>query len=153
VEQQGLNGTADALFQTQHLLHDHFLVLHADDIYLPEDIAEVARTPWSVLGMHSDTVGSAAKLEINDEGKVTRIVEVSEHGGGPGVLNVAVYHLDMRIFEYPMVPARAGGTEFGLPQTIVATGIPLTYVPAHMWLQITAPEDIAKAETILKTML
>jgi NDP-sugar pyrophosphorylase family protein len=149
VEQQGLNGTADALWQTRHLLHDDFLVMYADDIYTREDIAAVVATPWSVLGLYSDDVGSAAKLEFGEGGKVTRIVEVNEHDGGAGVLNAAVFNLDMRLFDHEMTPAGNGKTEFGLPQTVVDTGIPLTYVEGHQWLQITEPEDIAKAEAIL----
>lgn len=149
VEQQGLNGTADALWQAKHLLHDSFLVMYADDIYASEDIAAVVATPWSVLGMHSDEVGSAAKLEFGEDGKITRIVEVNEHGGGPGILNAAVFNLDMRLFDHPMTPAGNGKQEFGLPQTVVDTGIPLTYVPGHFWLQITNAQDIAKAEAFL----
>ena len=149
VEQTELNGTAGALWSAKDFLHDDFLVLMGDDIYGRKSLADLAATPWSLLGIKSDNVIGVAKLEIDENKKITRIVERQEHSGGPGVLNTAAYMLDTRIFTYSMIPTHKGSEEYGLPQTMVATDIPLTLVVGDIWLQINAPEDIEKAERAL----
>lgn len=149
VEQTQLNGTAGALWSAKELLHDEFLVLMGDDVYDRRALAALAATSWSLLGIKSDNVVGVGKLEIDENNKIVRIIERQEHSGGPGVINTGAYMLDTRIFTYPMIPTHKGSDEYGLPQTIVATDIPLTLVVGDIWLQVNAPEDIEKAEHAL----
>jgi len=65
------------------------------------------------------------------------------------------YLLDMRAFHASPVPKAPGSGEYGLPQTVLAAAkqfnIPLHAVEAEFWIQITAPEDLAKAEEVFKS--
>jgi UDP-N-acetylglucosamine diphosphorylase / glucose-1-phosphate thymidylyltransferase / UDP-N-acetylgalactosamine diphosphorylase / glucosamine-1-phosphate N-acetyltransferase / galactosamine-1-phosphate N-acetyltransferase len=149
VEQTDLNGTAGALWSAREYLKDQFLVLMGDDIYGRQALADLAATPWSLLGVRSGDVIGVAKLETDGEGRVIHIVERQEHAGGPGIINAGAYMLDTRIFDLPMTLATKGSNEYGLPQTIVASGIPPKLVIGDIWLQVNAPEDIGKAEEVL----
>lgn len=151
VEQEKSNGTAGALWCARSVLRDSFLVMNADDIYAKEDVARAAEaTEWSVIALKVDALGSAAKIIIDKHGRVKDILESNEHNGGSGFLNTGLYCLDTKVFNLPMVPKSPGSSEFGLPQTLVKAKIPLRLIPATFWLSITTPEDLEKAEEILK---
>ncbi|RJR13607.1 hypothetical protein C4585_01875 [Candidatus Parcubacteria bacterium] len=152
VVQDTLNGTAGALWQAKDLLKDSFIVMNGDDIFAKEDIEKAACYPWSVVGIEVDDVGKAAKIVTDGADRVVNILESDEHGGGPGFLNAGLYCLDMRIFEHTMVPRHKGSDEYGLPQTIVASGVPFSLIKASHWVQITDPADLKKAEEILAKM-
>lgn len=152
VMQDTLNGTAGALWTARKLLKNSFIVMNGDDIFAREDIEKAACFPWSVVGIEVDDVGEAAKIVVDGADRVVNILERDEHGGGPGFLNAGLYCLDTRIFDYDMVPKYKGSDEYGLPQTIVASGVPFSLIRASHWVQITDPADLTKAEEILAKM-
>ena len=151
VEQDVLDGTAGALWRTKDILKDRFIVFNGDDIYAESDIAQVAATPdWSMLLKELDHVRSG---RIVSSGGSIIAIEEGDVEGGHGFTNTGLYGLDTRIFNFPMVPKAEGNSEFGLPQTMLAaskaSGIPITAVSASTWMQLTSPEDISAAETLL----
>jgi NDP-sugar pyrophosphorylase family protein len=100
----------------------------------------------------TETMGSGGKVLVGENDIVTGIEE-GDHRGTPGLMNTNLIVLDERIFEYPMVPKADGSSEYGLPQTVLkaslAGGIPLHAVYATSWIQITSPEDLARADSII----
>jgi UDP-N-acetylglucosamine diphosphorylase / glucose-1-phosphate thymidylyltransferase / UDP-N-acetylgalactosamine diphosphorylase / glucosamine-1-phosphate N-acetyltransferase / galactosamine-1-phosphate N-acetyltransferase len=153
VEQDVLNGTMAALALASPLLTDRFVVLMGDDLYAREDIdACFATGDWSVLVQSTETMASGGRMIMDAAGHIVDIEE-GDHTGKPGLMNTNLFALDPRIFEYPMIPKTAGSDEYGLPQTVVAasksSSIPLVAVEATFWFQITAPEDLERAETVL----
>ena len=139
-----------ALSRSKDLLRDRFLVLNGDDIYAPQDIANLAgSSDWTVLGLHCDDLTSAAKVVLNDDETVKEIIEASHHDGGAGYLSTGAFLLDTKIFDYPMVPKAPGSSEYGLPQTILATKHHLKLMEASYWMVITEPEDLVRAEKFL----
>lgn len=153
VEQENpAGGTAEAVWLCRELLHDRFLVMNGDNIYAADDIRACAGTPdWAVLIKEGESVRTGRVL-VNDDGCVTGIAENSEHAGEVGNSNTGLYSLDMRVFDYPPIPKAEGSTELGLPQTIVqAVGkVAIHAVPASFWIEIKNPDDLQKAEEILK---
>lgn len=154
VEQETLDGTGGALWRVRPILHDRFLVMYGDDIYARADIrAMSACAEWSVAGLKMNSLGSAAKIIIDDVGTIRNIVEREEHDGGEGYVNTGLYTFDTRVFDFPLLPKSAGSDEYGLPQTVLAASlegkIPFKLVEATQWMQITAPEDLEKAEAML----
>ena len=152
IEQEVLNGTAGALELARPILHDRFLILMGDDLYAPLDIERATQVPegsWAIAGLAVEELGSAANIEVDASGVATAVVEAADHGGGPGYVNTGLYTLDMRFFDYPLVLKSVGSNEYGLPQTMIHAGIPIVLVPATSWIQITAPEDIERAEEML----
>lgn len=150
VEQEVLDGTMGALSRAKTILKDRFLVLNGDDIYAPQDIQALSKCDgWTVLGLEMEELKSAAKVALNEDGTVKEIIEASHHEGGAGFLSTGAFLLDETIFTYPPVPKAPGSDELGLPQTILASGHPLSLIHATYWIGITAPEDLEKAEKIL----
>lgn len=154
IVQEELNGTMGALALAKPYLEDRFVVMMGDDIYSREDLEQcLASDSWAVLVEKTEHMAAGGKLVTNDEGEVVAIEE-GDHRGEPGFMNTNMFVLDSRIFEYPMVPKASGSEEYGLPQTALAASkqfnIPLQAVMATNWIQITAVEDIAKAEARLK---
>lgn len=150
VEQDTLDGTMGALLRAKDILADRFLVLNGDDLYAPADIDRLARAKdWTVLGLMKDDLHSAAKVTLNPDGTVSDIIEASHHDGSAGYLSTGAFLLDTALFAYEPRPKAPGSDEFGLPQTILASGHPLYLLEATGWLPITAPADLQKAEEML----
>jgi NDP-sugar pyrophosphorylase family protein len=155
VVQENLDGTYGALLRARPYLTGRFLVMNGDDICLSEDMKACADSPdWAMLVQEVDDFGSTGKVVLNQQGLVSAILEKEVHGGGAGLSNTANFFLlDTRVFEYPPVLRPGSDTEYGLPQTIVqAVGdVPIHPIEAHVIIRLTAPEDIAKAESILSS--
>ncbi|MDP2816140.1 MAG: sugar phosphate nucleotidyltransferase [Rectinemataceae bacterium] len=153
VEQEELNGTAGALWLAKPLLTDRFVVMMGDDLYAREDVEACFASPeWSVLVEKTETMASGGRMVMDDRGLIVDIEE-GDHTGKPGLMNTNMLALDSRLFDYPMVPKSLGSDEYGLPQTVLAaskaSGIALAAVQASFWIQVTAPEDLQKAEAAL----
>lgn len=150
VEQEELNGTAGALWQAKDILKDRFLVMNGDNLYSLEDIrACAAQKDWAVVVQKSDMVRTG-RVEVQD-GRAMRIVENTDHTGGPGYACTNLFLLDRRIFDYPLVPKTEGSKEFGLPQTMMqaAAAIPIAAIEASWWIELKDAVDLQKAEEIL----
>lgn len=148
VEQTDLNGTGGAVHACREHLSGRFLVMNGDDLYAAEDVARVAQHDFALLGMSTEDAGRFGVIVKDDEGRIVGIAEgfqTSEKR--PGIINIGVYAMDDRFFDYPLVPIGSKG-EFGLPQTLatMTEDISLTIVPATFWHPIGYPEDIATAE-------
>ena len=153
VVQETLDGTMGALALAKPFLTDRFVVMMGDDLYAKEDIEACFAAPdWSLLVQPTEQMSSGGKMIMDEAGNIVAIEE-GEHAGTKGLMNTNLFVLDPRVFEYPFVPKAEGSSEYGLPQTVVASskasGIPLQAVEATFWFQITAPEDLRKAEAVL----
>jgi NDP-sugar pyrophosphorylase family protein len=153
VEQESLDGTMGALALAAPYLTDRFVVMMGDDLYSREDIEACFAAPhWSVLVQSTDSMASGGRMVMDESGHLVKIEE-GDHVGKPGLMNTNLFALDPRVFEHPLVPKAIGSDEYGLPQTVLAasltSGIPLAVIEASFWFQITAPEDLPKAEEAL----
>ncbi len=153
VEQKALNGTMGAVALTKPYIRGRFMVMMGDDLYGTEDVLRASAMPdWVVVVEKTDAMASGGKIVLGDDGLI-RDIEEGEHHGASGFMNTNFFVLDERIFEYPMVPKAPGSTEYGLPQTVLraarAEGVRLHMAPAQSWIQVTTPEDLARAEAIL----
>lgn len=152
VVQENLDGTMGALALAKPFLTGRFVVMMGDDIYACEDIDTCIASPdWSVLAQKTEAMASGGRMVMDETGHIIDIVE-GQHTGS-GLMNTNMLVLDARLFEHPMVPKAPESQEYGLPQTVLAaslaSGIPLVAVEATFWIQVTAPEDLSKAEAIL----
>lgn len=141
-----LEGTAQALWHCKDFLNNEsFMVMMGDDIYHEDDVARVMQTQRGIL---FDTVKRPVKSGkvIIENNVVVDVIEGAELLEGD-YINTALYHLTPEIFSFDLVKIK-DREEFGLPQTLIAHAAeyPLTPVFATRWVQITAPEDIEKAE-------
>lgn len=154
VQENPTGGTAQALWLARPHLRDRFLVMNGDNIYASADISTCTHTTnWAVLVQEKDRIRTG-RVVVDQKDRITDIAENDDHGGEKGFANTGLYVLDMRIFDVVPVPKAVGSSELGLPQTMLklAHAIPIHIVRATMWIEIKAPEDLARAETLLSTL-
>ncbi len=153
VEQKELLGTGHALTLLKTLVKGKFLVLNGDDLYLAADLKKMLGENLAVLAKEVDDPGRFGVFKTDASGRLLEIIE-APHQGESKLVNIGVYTLDERIFDYPLVPIK-GGKEFGLPQTValMAKDYPVTIVKASFWIPIGYPEDIKKAEESLTSFI
>jgi bifunctional UDP-N-acetylglucosamine pyrophosphorylase/glucosamine-1-phosphate N-acetyltransferase len=154
IAQETLDGTMGALALARPYLTERFIVMMGDDIYSSGDLARMLVVPeWGMLLKHMEHMPSGGRI-VTDAKEEVKDIEEGDHRGEPGLFNTNMFVLDPRVFEHPMVPKSAGSHEYGLPQTVLAaskaSGIPLLSVLTTEWIQITAPEDIASAQTLIE---
>ena len=156
VEQGEAHGTAGALWSAKDVLKGRFLVLMGDAIYGEGDIARMAQAKdWAMGIQETPSLKEGGQVILDSKGRITRIVE-GHHKGKPGFVSTNLFLLDTRIFSCPLVPKAPDSPEFGLPQTVLAAAeqlkIPLKAVTATSWIQISAPDDLKKAEHTLQVI-
>lgn len=153
IEQKEKRGTAHALFLCKDLLKNEslFLVMFADDIHGSDGIQACLRTgELSILVSRVDDPRKFGVVEVDVNGEVIGLEEKPEHPKTNMVGN-GVYVLNNDIFDYP-VPIRENGEEH-LPERIAAmirAGHTFHAVEATFWHPIGYPEDLKKAEEVLR---
>ena len=152
VEQLELNGTAHALFQAKDLLRGKFVLMMGDDLYGKEDMKKAIQHDHAVLVRKISAPTPGGKVALTADGNLLEIIEDKKGEIADGLVNTGFYVLTPEIFKYELVAAQPGSTEFGLPQTmaVMAKNTPIKVVLADFWLNITSPEDLILAESILK---
>lgn len=151
IEQEGMEGTAGALWQAKDILKGKFLAMNGDDIYSKKDTEHCLKHEWAILVHESDAARAGGRVVVDKAHHVTNIEEGAHHGHGKILVNTGLYVLDERIFMYEPVLKEKGSEEYGLPQTMMQAvkDIHIQAVPATSWLQITTPHDLQKAEELL----
>jgi NDP-sugar pyrophosphorylase family protein len=121
-----------------------------DDIYALKDIRKCLKHEWAILVQERNPLHSGGKVIMDTHRRITGIEEGTHKGSG--CINAALYVLDTRVFDYPLIAKSSDSTEYGLPQVMMQAckDIDIHAVPATLWIQITEPADIAKAEKALE---
>ncbi|MBI4458150.1 NTP transferase domain-containing protein [Candidatus Uhrbacteria bacterium] len=153
VEQPDLKGTGMALAACAPLLAGRFVVMNGDDLYAREDIEAALKHELAILAKPAEGPGRFGAFKVDAAGNLVDIVEGGETGPG-SLINIGLYVLDRRVFDYPPVPIK-DGAEFGLPQQValMAKDHRVAILKAGFWVPIGYPEDLAKAESLLKKKL
>jgi len=140
-----IQGTGKAVWNAKDVLTEPFLVMMGDDIYHPDDVAMIMRTKGGILLDRVKKETKSGKVIIQNHAIVDIVEGALLQPGEP--INAALYHLTPEIFNFDLVKTQ-DKDEWGLPQTLIARAqdYPLIPVYATRWIQITAPEDIEKAE-------
>lgn len=156
IEQENIvGGTMDAVLQARSFLKERFFVMYGDNIYAKEDLEQAQIFgDWVVVVERREELASTAKVIIDENRLITDIIEADSHTGGRGLANTGLYLLDTRIFDYSPVKVR-GREETGLPQTMLQAlpSVPIHIVETALFVEITNPDDIEKAEKLLSTSI
>ncbi len=154
--QSEMRGTADALAAARHLIRsDRFMVLMGDDLYVRDDLAELARHRLAILGHNHDNAQGKGVIIADEDG---RLVSVRENfpEQRAGLVNAGAYMLTQDFFAYTPANANNGhAQEVGLPQTLaqMTDKHDVMIHRATAWLPITAPHDLARAEARIHEFL
>lgn len=153
IEQEEQNGPAKALHLVRDILKlgERFFFLFADDIYDPESFASLLKHPRAVL---VSPVKNPERFGIAVIDAENRILDLEEKPSEPksDLAVTGAYLFDTHIFDYEMVPHSNG--EYFLPPIMLAMNkdYPIFVERASLWIPVGYPEDLTKAEEILKNL-
>lgn len=147
-----LLGTAYSVWQTKPLLKNKFLVLNGDDLYDKKELAKLIKFDLAIgLAKAIPPRSTYLNIELDKSQNVVSARYPTEKEMKTGILlATGAYVLNKKIFKYKMV--KIGNGEYGLPQTIfkMVKNYKFKGVLMRKWVQINRPEDIKKAEKVLK---
>jgi len=153
IELKNLTGTATAVWRAKKYLgREKFLVLYGDDIYNKKELGELVKQSWA-FGLAKTIPPSPKYLNMVLDSKkyiIQALYPTAKEMKTGILISTGAYVMDSRIFKYK--PVKLSNGEYGLPQTMLAAAkdIPIKGVIMKKWLQINKPEDIKKAEKVLK---
>ena len=150
IHQQEKLGTAHALWMSRGALaDDKFLMLYADDLQSKEDIKKCLAYPLSVMVKEIDDPRRFGVVIADESDKVLDLVEKPEFPISRMALT-GVSVLDGRIFNYPARKHNNG--EYYITDSLarLAKDHDVKIVRADFWLPIGYPEDLEKAEEVLR---
>ena len=155
-----LTGTATAVWSAKKYLgkavpadrQEKFLVLYGDDLYSKKELEKLIQFDWAFgLAKSIPPTQKYLNLVLDSKKYIIQALYPTAREMKTGILiSTGAYVMDARIFKYK--PAKLANGEYGLPQTMLSTAkdIPIKGVVMKKWLQINSPEDIKRAENILK---
>lgn len=154
IEDKLLTGTAHALWQCQDILKDKFLVMMGDDIYSQEALEDCSRQDLAIACIRADRETTGSRVLLDESGRpidfVTHKMYLTLREDG-GLIFTGLYALTKEIFDYEPVKLETK-EEWGLPQTLLklAEDKPIKIVETDFWLPVGTPEELSRAEEILK---
>lgn len=157
IEDKLLTGTAHALWQTEELLNDRFIVMMGDDIYHAKSIEELLKgEELSILGKIAHTKEPGSRIVKNQDGYLESFSSLEEYSktmDDGGLIFTGLYSLTKDIFKYEPVKLETKD-EWGLPQTLLklAEDKNVQIIETNFWLPVGTPEELAEAENKLKSL-
>ena len=150
VEQKEQKGTWDAVYGAKDLLREKFIVMHCDDIGDKASFTEGAKYEYCLFVAERDNPQAYGVVELNDNGTLKTIVEKPAHPMG-NLVNAGAMILSPESLKIsPVKNARLG--EYFLTDLLaeIAKTKPVQVVRLNRWITVTSPEDLTKAEVLLK---
>ena len=149
VHQAEQKGTAHALWLCKEHINDRFLFMFADDIHGVQDIARATSFTRSMLTLTTDTPERFGIVVRHPDGTLAEMIEKPECPPS-NLASTGVMVLDEHIFEFEVKTTLNG--EFYLTDVIAeyAEKYPIAVVEQSLWIPIGYPEDVIKAEKMLR---
>lgn len=152
VWQKGKRGTYNALEQARHLLNNEpFATFFSDDIIDKETIQELIKCSLAVIATEVSDPKPFGVIVSNPDGTVA---EIEEKPALPksNLAVVAGYILTSNIFNY--APPRQPNGEFYITHALnkMAKEHSIRVVKTKIWIPISTPEDLKKAENSLRSI-
>lgn len=144
-------GTAHALSIARPFLDGRFLFLFGDDIHGAEALAELVKHPYGMLAATHPEPSKFGVIERNEDGTLKAIIEKPANPTS-NLINPGGIVLDERIFDYPAPRHESGEYYVTDPISMFAEDFPVMVVEQPLWIPVGYPEDIDKAERILKEL-
>lgn len=142
-------GTAHALSLACPFIKGKFLLLNADDILGPEALKKAVSYPLSILATPHENPERFGVISMNDDGTLAEIIEKPETPP-TNLVSTGAMVLDERLFTYEAVRHESGEYYMTHPLGLLAKDYPIQVVEQPVWIPVGYPEDIPKAEALLK---
>lgn len=149
VQENFAGGTGDALLCAEDVLKGKFLFMYGDDIHGREAIQKAIQENHAILSTCSDTPDRFGVLEVNGDGTLKAIVEKPKKPP-THLINIGGFVINDTIFTYKVLPSSSGELYVTDMLTAYAKHNPVNIIEQDLWIPIGYPEDIKKAEEILK---
>jgi len=150
VRQKEKLGTGHALHLCKKFLgREKFLMLYADDLQSKTDLTDLLKHPLALLVRRVKDPRRFGVVAADKKGRILEIVEKPEHPVS-NLASTGVKVLDSRIFKYPLVQHPNGEYYITYPLAQLAKEHKMMAVEASFWIPIGYPEDIKKAEKVLR---
>jgi bifunctional UDP-N-acetylglucosamine pyrophosphorylase/glucosamine-1-phosphate N-acetyltransferase len=141
-EQKKAKGTGSALRAAKPLLRNgHFLLLHGDDLYHPDDLQNCLQDMPIVLTKESAHPERFGVCIIGENNRLIDIIEKPQNPPG-NLVNVGVYLLTQDIFSIPPCYLPNGESNLAAQIGALAQKRPIHAIKARFWHPIGYPEDI-----------
>tara|TARA_Y100001935_G_C17202208_1_gene455608 strand:+ start:118 stop:753 length:636 start_codon:yes stop_codon:yes gene_type:complete len=146
--QEELTGTAGAVRLCEAVLEERFMVIPADDIHGKEAIEKAVGAESAILVSRSDTPERFGVVE-EKEGVLVGIEEKPEKPKS-NLVSTGAMVLGKDIFDYE-APQTASG-EYYLPDMLkqYAKDHTVSVIEQDLWIPLGYPEDVERAEEILR---
>lgn len=154
VEDPSLTGTAHALWKAKDILQGRFLVMMGDDVYDQKTLEQCTRYDFAIACKKFRREETGSRILLDETGNLINFVthklylSLREDGG---LVFTGLYSLTTDIFTYEPVKMETKD-EWGLPQTLLkaAKDHPIAVVETNFWIPINKPDDLRKANSILR---
>lgn len=149
VHQAEQKGTGHALTLCKDLIKGRFLFMFADDLHGADDIARATSYTRSMLTLTTNTPERFGIVVRHPDGTLAEMIEKPELPPS-NLASTGVMVLDENIFKYQ--PKKLTKGEFYLTDVIAdyAKDYPIAVVEQRLWIPVGYPEDVEKAEQLLK---
>lgn len=151
VVQKQIRGTADAVREVRDFIPDKFILLMGDSIYDRVDLEACLKQELSILAMEVAEPQKFGIFRLKGDLMVELVEKPKEYISN--LANAALYVLDKEIFAEidKLQPSPRGEYELTDALTSLAQRRPIHCVKSTgYWIPIGYPDDIQKAEQILK---
>jgi len=142
-------GTGHALWLCKELIHGRFLFMFGDDIHGKADLANVTAYERGMLVLQTDTPERFGIVTKHADGTMAKFIEKPQHPPS-NLASTGVFVLDEHIFEFEPEVEMNGELYHTDMVREYAKKYPVMVVEQQLWIPIGYPEDIAKAEVLLK---
>ncbi len=149
VHQAEQKGTAHALWLAKEHIKGRFLFMFADDIHGVHDIARATSFTRSMLTLTTNTPERFGIVVRHPDGTLAEMIEKPKCPPS-NLASTGVMVLDENIFEFEVKTELNG--EFYLTDVIAeyAKKYPIAVVEQTLWIPIGYPEDVERAEKLLR---
>lgn len=142
-------GTAHSLSIARPFITGKFLLLNADDILGAEAIAEAVKHPYAIMATPHEEPQKFGVIKKREDGTMEEIVEKPKEYIG-NLVSTGAMVLDDKLFEYEAAKHESGEYYMTHPLGNLAKEVPIRVVEQDLWIPVGTPEDIPKAEEMLK---
>lgn len=152
VEQKEQKGTWDAVYLAKDLIREKFIMLYGDDIGDKKAFTEGAQFEYCLFVAEREHPERYGVVELNRDGTLKALIEKPEHPSG-NLVNSGAMILSPEMFAIePYKHERLG--EYLLTDMLsdIAKEKPVMVVRQNRWITLTYPQDVVKAETLLKKL-
>lgn len=149
LEQKERLGTAHAVAMARPFIHEKFLLLNGDDIGDKTSFEEGLTYDYCLFVAEHNEPSRFGVVEINDDDTLLRIVEKPEKPATHTV-STGTMILSPEIFDIPLVQHPNGEHYIVDSLAGIMKKHPIRVIHQRSWITVTYPEDVPKAEELLK---